>query len=188
MTWFTPVDTDIANKQPNGAVAWNGARSFLGPLTAPPILIVNKQTGTIEFDVTQDLRSGFQDGWLVRKQDEAAFGNVRFYSKEGAAEAGNANLGPRLILDFGTPSASNNSSTGGSRLLAFLRPGQFQASLSATEHDPEVGSLREFLRKEPAAVFVSERVLLSAVAPNPLAEFGLRFAYRTWLRGEPAIV
>ena len=104
VTWFSPVDTNIANKAPNGALQWMGARPFLGPLTAPPLLVVNKQTGQIKFDVTQDVRSGFDDGWLLRKQDESAFGNIRFHSKERGAT-----LGPRLILEYGPVAAKDTS-------------------------------------------------------------------------------
>jgi len=31
---------------------------FLGPLTAPPVRVVNRQTGQISFDVTQDVKAG----------------------------------------------------------------------------------------------------------------------------------
>ena len=119
-TWFSPVDENIANKVPNGALQWGGARSFLGPLTAPPVLVVNKQTGIVEFDVTLDVKSGAVNGWLLRKQDESAFGNVRFYSKEGAAD-----LAPRLILEYGGSTAAKDSAW--DRLLALFGFGQAQA-------------------------------------------------------------
>lgn len=117
VTWFSPVDANIANKSPNGALQWMGARPFLGPLTAPPVQVVNKQTGPISFDVTQDVRSAFDDGWLIRKQDESAFGNVRFHSKERGAT-----LGPRLILEFEGTAVENS----GFRAVALGRDDLFE--------------------------------------------------------------
>ena len=70
VTWFSPVDNKIQNNRPNGASHWSGARQATGPATAPAILLTNRQTGPVEFDVTQDVLTGFQDGWILKKQDE----------------------------------------------------------------------------------------------------------------------
>ena len=102
VTWFSPVDKKIQNDRPNGAQQWDGARDALLPPSGPAVLLTNGQTGEIEFDVTQDVLNGGGYGWLIRKQQEGEFGNVRFYSKEGGAS-------PKLILEFGNGSADEGA-------------------------------------------------------------------------------
>ena len=112
VTWFSPIDENISNKKANSAVEWSGARSSLAPVTAAAVTVTNQQTGFIEFNVTADLQFGHQNGWLIRKQDEGAFGNIRFASKEGADAAGKPELAPRLILEFGPPGSASNALAG----------------------------------------------------------------------------
>ena len=64
------------------------------------MLITNTTTGAVSFDVTADVLSGAQFGWLIKKTLEGQSGKVEIYSKEAAAAAGNPMLGPRLILEY----------------------------------------------------------------------------------------
>ncbi len=100
VTWNSPVDEDISNKKNDGSLDWAGAREAFGLLTAGPVLVTDGQTGIIDFEVTQDVVNGAVGGWVIQKQDEAQFGNVRFYSKEGASLAGVPESAPRLVLEF----------------------------------------------------------------------------------------
>jgi hypothetical protein len=55
-------------------------------------------TGEVEWDVTDDVLDG-ASGWLIKKSDELRLGRARYHSKEGAIDAGNVDLAPRLILE-----------------------------------------------------------------------------------------
>lgn len=59
---------------------------------------VNGLTGQVEWDVTDDVLAG-ETAWLIKKAEEKGGGTVLYYSKEGAIEAGNVDLAPRLILE-----------------------------------------------------------------------------------------
>lgn len=185
VTWFSPVDENIANKVPNGALQWVGARSFLGPLTAPGVRVMNRQTGSISFDVTQDVKAGFREGWLIRKQDESAFGNIRFFSKEG----GDSTSAPRLLLEYNSQTAMSRSDR------ALLAVGEFlggpfgSPSLKATSGDFEgSGQLKRILRNSPKSAYLAEQMLLGFVPTHPVAQLGVRAVYRSWLRGSPSLV
>lgn len=108
-TWKSPSDSNIKNRKPDAETTWNGARDALAPLTAPPVIIVNGQTGTVEFDVTQDVLSGFTQGWIIRKLQEEKFGNIRFTSREGASLLGDDSLAPHLILELDESSSAQRT-------------------------------------------------------------------------------
>ncbi len=175
VTWFSPVDNDISNKQPDGALQWMGARPYLGPVTAPPVRVKNRQTGPVEFDVTADVQAGFRDGWLLRKKNEAKFGNIRFYSKEGAAEAGNPDLAPRLILEYGGSSAD-----------AGTNAGQSVASsghnyLKAVTRTTEGSTIKEVLQENATVAYTGQLLLTMPLNKAPVAQAAVRTAYRSWL-------
>lgn len=94
-TWFSPTDENISNSSANAAVQWGGAATYATTGTAPPLTVHNHQTGELRFDVTQDVRNGVAQGWLLRKDAENKGSKVSFYSREGSAT-----LGPRLILEY----------------------------------------------------------------------------------------
>ena len=71
------------------------------PATAAGIVHVNGLLGPISWDVTSDVLAGAQYGWIVKKTREDLSGRVHYYSREGALAAGNMNLAPRLILEYG---------------------------------------------------------------------------------------
>ena len=77
----------------------------VAPKTATDALITNGLTGEVNWDVTQDVLDGAGFGWLIKNAKRGRKGNVRFYSKEGAAAAGDLSLVPRLILEYGAPAA-----------------------------------------------------------------------------------
>jgi hypothetical protein len=49
--------------------------------------------------VTADVQAG-ATGWLIKKTNEGLSGQVSYYSKEGAEEARNLALAPRLELEW----------------------------------------------------------------------------------------
>ena len=101
-TWFSPTDDNISNNSSNSVTQWNGGATYATTGAAPPLTVQNHQTGELRFNVTADVRGGAVQGWLLRKDAENKGSKVTFYSKEGAAAAGNPDRAPRLILEFGS--------------------------------------------------------------------------------------
>jgi len=102
-TWNAAIDPDISNSNPDGQPDWNGATGFFAPATAPPVIHYNGLTGEVVWDVTEDVKAGAIFGWLIKKRSESQPGKVLYYTREGAAAAGNPDLAPRLVLRYGTP-------------------------------------------------------------------------------------
>lgn len=96
VTWRCAVDTDISNLQTDCEDRWDGG-SFASP-TAPPVVHFNGLTGQVEWDVTDDVLAG-DTAWLIKKADEDVGGTVLYHSKEGAIEADDVDLAPRLTLE-----------------------------------------------------------------------------------------
>ncbi|MGE0490655.1 MAG: hypothetical protein AB7S38_15730 [Vulcanimicrobiota bacterium] len=157
-TWFSPIDNDISNTGPNGSEQWQGARLALAPPTAPSVLVVNGQTGVVEFDVTQDVLNGAAHGWLVRKQDESRFGNIRFSSKEGDSP-------PRLLLEYGSPQAHHSAG------LAALTPARLVAN--------PLGLEGQTTRRSALALMGGD-VLTALLDGNPFAGAMFRLIRVTW--------
>lgn len=107
-TWQTFLDPDISNNTPDGGESWDGGSLFSESSTAPPVLVTNHSSGDLAFDVTQDVRNGASNGWLILKDVENRGSKVSFYSREGAVVAGDPNLAPRLILEYEGQSAYIN--------------------------------------------------------------------------------
>ena len=101
-TWFSPTDDNISNNSSNSVTQWSGGATYATAGAAPTLTVQNHQTGELRFNVTADVRAGAVQGWLLRKDAENKGSKVTFYSKEGAAAAGNPALAPRLILEFGS--------------------------------------------------------------------------------------
>lgn len=111
VTWNCATDTDISNVAADctGQDHWdNGGQNVQGPArsiaaASPNLVISNNMADGSEiwFDVTADVQAGLgpQDlsymTWFVRKPSGAGF--VTFYSREGAAAAGNLSLAPKLV-------------------------------------------------------------------------------------------
>lgn len=70
------------------------------PATALGLLQKNHVVGQVSWDVTADVSAGANFGWLLRKRDEHRDGQVRYYSREGAALVHNGSLAPRLVLVY----------------------------------------------------------------------------------------
>ena len=97
------IDANLANSSPDcsGATKW----TMDGPLPRPwdttataTAVITSPETGTVDLDVTPDINaylSGAKSnlGWILKKVDEGAAGQVEFSSREAAAG------GPTLILN-----------------------------------------------------------------------------------------
>lgn len=97
-TWHCADDTDIYDQSPDCTTQWNGGN--FSAATATSVLHTNGLLGEVSWDVTQDVLNGAQYGWLVRKTNEGQNGRVHYYSREGAAAAGNVRLGARLVLEY----------------------------------------------------------------------------------------
>ena len=97
VTWNCAKDSDISNHNDDCLSQWNGG--VFAAATAAPVLHTNGQMGDVSWDVTNDVAEA-SNGWLIKKQNEGQAGQVKYYSKEGAAVAGNPNLGPRLVLVY----------------------------------------------------------------------------------------
>ena len=97
VTWNCASDDDISNQQPNCDPEWDGGD--FGPATAAPIIHSNALLDAVEWDVTSDVLAG-STGWVIKKTNEGQAGKVFYYSREGAAEAGDLDLAPQLILEF----------------------------------------------------------------------------------------
>ena len=98
ITWNCGKDLNIVNQSANCSPLWNGGN--YAAATAAGVVHTNGFFGEVSWDVTADVLAGANFGWLIRKQNEGQNGQVRYYSKEGAAFAGNANLAPRLVLVY----------------------------------------------------------------------------------------
>jgi len=98
VTWDCGSDTNIANERSNCSHCWNGG--FYAATTAPGLLQKSHVTGEVSWDVTADVRAGANFGWIIRKRNEHQNGQVRYYSREGAALVHNGALAPRLVLVY----------------------------------------------------------------------------------------
>ena len=114
VTWNCPADLEISDWYPTCPDhPWGGG--YYAPATAPDVYHFDYMSGPMVWNVTQDLQDviGGQPfyGWLLRKVDysEWWFGKVWYYSREGAAYAGDVKLAPRLLLVYeaGTPMPTN---------------------------------------------------------------------------------
>ena len=178
VTWFSPVDSDISNDYANSTVQWNGGTT--GTPTSPLIVMQNHYTGTVDFDVTNDLLNGQgQNGWLIKKDQENRGSKVTFYSREGAAAAGNTDLAPTLILNYGNSTASTNSP--GSALLARMGWNSGTLNLKPTNPSSELKNLRQALKDSSTAAFVGDQLLQNATRSNPPLHVATAIAYRVWL-------
>ena len=98
VTWKCAKDSNINNQNDDCTTPWNGGT--FAAATAPNNIHMKDQTGDVSWDVTADVLAGANYGWLIKKQVEGQNGQVRYYSREGAALAGNPNLVPRLVLVY----------------------------------------------------------------------------------------
>ena len=96
VTWKCAVDTEISNQQTNCNPTWLGG-DFV-PATAPGQTHMSGQTGAVEWDVTADVWNGDNE-WLIKKTEEGQNGIVEYYTREGAADAGDPDLAPTLVLE-----------------------------------------------------------------------------------------
>jgi hypothetical protein len=97
-TWKCAKDADIHNFNDDCTTPWNGGT--FAAATAPSKLHTNNLTGDVSWNVTADLQAGAGNGWLIKKKSEGQSGQVRYYSREGAALSGNPNRAPRLVLVY----------------------------------------------------------------------------------------
>lgn len=105
VTWNCKTDTNIANvnRDCTGADFWaTGGLNVQGAPVGPVVITNNMPNGTtVDFDVTADVQAGLGTdstfmSWFVRRLGGSGF--VSFYSREGAAAAGNTAFAPQLII------------------------------------------------------------------------------------------
>ena len=99
VTWNCATDKNIKDFKKNCSMKWKKGGKFLRTPSSK-VVIKNKMTGEVSWEVTSDLLKGYTNGWLIKKAKEKEFGNVEFYSREGAANHKNLELSPRLILEY----------------------------------------------------------------------------------------
>jgi fungalysin metallopeptidase (M36)/fungalysin/thermolysin propeptide len=101
VTWNCAVDGEIANLQPDCDPFWAGGRGVDGTFdeaTAAPVVHTNAMMGKVIWGVTADVKAGISR-WLIKKRIRGwRTGRVEYYSREGAGEAGNMELAPRLVI------------------------------------------------------------------------------------------
>lgn len=95
VTFNCGADQDISNEGKECLLPGTYALDTAATPT-DTVLHTNGMTGSVEFDVTADVLAG-KFNWLLKKAQSGG-GEVRYYSKEGAAVAGNPALAPQLIL------------------------------------------------------------------------------------------
>jgi hypothetical protein len=116
VTWNCADDTDVENNRHDCDSKWKGGSYQEQPSSW--VLHTNGMTGTVEWDVTEDVRNGVSS-WLLKKH--RSFGNVRYFSKEGAAAADDMGLAPKLIL-------SDEPSAGTAPIVTFHTPNHHHRS------------------------------------------------------------
>ena len=105
VTWNCAIDAEVSNSRPDSDSRWNGG--WLAAIEVPTAvaLHVNGMTGEVTWDVTADILAVLSMGeaevsWLVKLENEKLSGKVIYYSKEGAVDAGDPTVAPRLILEY----------------------------------------------------------------------------------------
>lgn len=141
--------------------------------------IVNFQSGEVTFDVTADVLNGAEHGWLILKDQENVGSKVSFYSREGAAAAGNPDLAPRLLLEF-SEVASNSSEAQSETLLSRIGFGSIGTKLRPVSGS-EVRSVKQLLQENRVAALAVEQLVSQATLTNPVANWSTRLAYRSWV-------
>ncbi len=172
-TWFSPIDENISNDFANSVSQWNGGQNATTPATAPPVIVTNHTSGTLEFDVTSDVLNG-ADSWLILRDQENRGSQISFFSKESGPD-----LAPKLILDFGDQVASNTSNS--TSLLGRLGFGSHNLKLKAEPRGSELLSLREILQQNPTLAWTGQGLIGLASGPNPVLNHASQNAYRVWL-------
>ncbi|MGH7674276.1 MAG: DNRLRE domain-containing protein [Gemmatimonadales bacterium] len=108
-TWNCADDTNPGNSAADcsGATAWAMDGPDPRPYATTPTasrLMTNGLGGVVTFDVTADVRAigsggGAQHGWIVKKTDDGASGQVEFGSREGGSA-------PRLVVTIASADTS----------------------------------------------------------------------------------
>lgn len=94
-TWSCGVDSQPTNSKPDCATQWDGGT--FEEDSSDTVLHTNDEHRWVQFDVTADvaafLAGTANQGWLLKREDDAGAGRVDYASREGAATER-----PRLVL------------------------------------------------------------------------------------------
>lgn len=95
-TWNCAIDTRLDDNRADCSSLWNGG-SFLAAATAT-VPHTRETRGPVRFDVTADvvafLAGAANQGWLLKKENEALSGRIDYVSREGVA----AERASRLVV------------------------------------------------------------------------------------------
>ena len=97
VTWSCHIDTNIANHRADCFPRWQGGDTYPEPTNS--VHIVNGLTGSISFDVTEDVIAGV-NSWLIRREPGSPSGHIRFFAKEHPDTESNPLLSATLNLTF----------------------------------------------------------------------------------------
>jgi hypothetical protein len=99
VTWDCASDPDTHNHTPSDCtLAWTTPGGDYGPSTAPATLVQGPEGTVVSWDVTADVLAGVSR-WLLRLHDETSSDVLVFYSDRGAADVGDPEAGPVLVLE-----------------------------------------------------------------------------------------
>ena len=101
-TWNCPEDSDPSNNSADCVWSWAMGGSSLPPFLIAPTEVVlhqNNQTGWVEWEVGGDVEQFLSHeaanyGWVVRKDEEGAAGQVEYASRENTHA-------PQLVVELG---------------------------------------------------------------------------------------
>lgn len=97
VTFNCSSDSDVSNNARDCATSWDAGNTAIPATASSSVLVTGASSGQLEWNVTADVLAG-ATRFLLRKPVATDPGKVEFFSREGAATAGNANLGPKLVL------------------------------------------------------------------------------------------
>ena len=94
-TWACAVDQSIGNRRRDCGKRWQGG--VFESATAEGILHRRGVRGDVHWDVTEDVRRGLTQGWLIKLRRERGGAAVRYLSREGVS-SDDPERAPRLIV------------------------------------------------------------------------------------------
>lgn len=96
-TFNCSSDSEISNNARDCATPWDGGNTAIPATASSSVIVTGASSGQLEWNVTADVLAG-ATRFLLRKPVATDPGKIEFFSREGAATAGDSNLGPKLVL------------------------------------------------------------------------------------------
>jgi len=95
-TWRCSADTDIGNDKRDCSRSDRWSGGDFAWWSSADVRVCNGDTGSVEFDLTEDVRNGVT-AWLLRSGNA----DLAFVSREGADLLGDFTVTPRLVVETG---------------------------------------------------------------------------------------